>query len=66
MSQVINFEKGSKQRLRQVRWKRHEVVSIVFLFLILMALCLWLALREVSHYQYSGPPRTLQVTEAVP
>lgn len=65
MSRVINFDKGSKRRLRQVRWKRHEAVSAVLLFLILMALCVWLALREASHYHYSDPPKTPQVTEVV-
>jgi hypothetical protein len=65
VSRVINFDKGSKRRLRQIRWKHREVASIVLLFLILMALCLWLALGEASHYQHSDPCRTPQVTEAV-
>lgn len=64
MSRVINFDKGSKRRLRQVRWKRHEVASAILLFVILTVLCLWLALREAAHYHYSDPPRTHQVTEA--
>jgi hypothetical protein len=65
VSRVINFDKGSKRRLGQVRWKRHEIVSAILLFLILTVLCLWLALREASHYHYSDPPRTPQVTAAL-
>ncbi len=65
MSRVINFDKGSKRRLRQVRWKRYEAISAVLFFLILTALCVWLALREASHYHYSAPPKTPQVTEDV-
>jgi len=65
VSRVINFDKGSKRRLRQVRWKRHEIVSAILLVVVLTALCLWLALREASQYHYSDPPHTPQVTTAL-
>jgi hypothetical protein len=60
MSQVINLDKGSKRRIRQIRWKIHEIVSLVLLSLLIMALGVLLALWEVSHY--SAPPETPEVT----
>jgi hypothetical protein len=64
VARVINFDKGSKWRLRQVRWKRHEIVSAVLLFLILTVLCLWFALRESYHDHYSDPPKTPQAKQS--
>jgi hypothetical protein len=63
VARVINFDKGSKRRLRQVRWKRHEIVSAALLFLTLVALCLWFALREVYRDHSSDPPKTPQAGE---
>ena len=60
---IINFDKGSKRRLRQVRWKRHEIVSAVLLFLVLTVLCLWFALREAYHDHSSDLPKTPQARE---
>ncbi len=64
MARVINFDKGSKRRLRQVRWKRREIVSAVLLFLILMALCLWFALHEVYRDHYSDSLKTRQARQS--
>ena len=60
MSRVITFDKGSKRRMKQIRWKLREVIGAVFLSLIVLGLCALLALWEVSHY--SEAPKTPQVT----
>ncbi len=50
MSRVIIFDKGSKRRMRHIRWKLREVISLVALSLIVLALAILLAFWEVSHY----------------
>ena len=60
MSRVITLDKGSKRQMKQIRWKLREVISAVFLSLIVLGLCAWVALLEVSHY--SEAVRTPQVT----
>ena len=50
VSRVTTFPKSSKRRLKQIRWKLREVISLVALSLILLALGILLALWEVSHY----------------
>ena len=57
--QVISFDKGTKRSLEQIRWKPYEVISIVSLFVITIALGVWLALREVSNFYHA--PRTPEV-----
>ncbi len=59
MSRVITFDKGSKRRMKQIRWKFGEVISVVALSLIVLVLCFLLALWEVSHY--SEEPKTPHV-----
>ena len=60
MSRVITFDKGSKRQMKQIRWKLREVISAVFLSLIVLSLCAWAALLEVS--RYAEAVRTPQVT----
>lgn len=50
MSRVITFDKGSKRRMNQIRWKLREVISVFALTLIVLGLCVLLGLWEVSHY----------------
>jgi hypothetical protein len=45
---VINFDKGSKRRLRNIRWTRSEIVSVVLLSLITLVLCVSLGIWEAS------------------
>lgn len=59
MSRVITFPRSSKRRLRQIRWKRREVISIVALLLMLLGLSVLFALWAVSHY--SAEPKTPHV-----
>jgi hypothetical protein len=52
---VINFDRGSKRRLRQIRWTLRERTSVVLLFLILLALCILYVLWDLSHeHPFSG------------
>jgi len=60
MSRVITLDKGSKRQMKQIRWKLREVISAVFLSLIVLGLCAWAALLDVS--RYSEALRTPQVT----
>ena len=53
---VINFDKGSKRRLRQIRWKYFEVVSLGLLFLVMMVTIALALVWLVSHD--SGEPGT--------
>jgi len=59
MSRVISFDKGSKRRIRQIRWKIHEISSAALLSLIILLLGVLVAFWEVSHY--SGESRTPQI-----
>jgi uncharacterized membrane protein len=59
MSQVINFDKGSKRRIKQIRWKIREIISLIFLSLLIIILGVLLAFWEVSHY--SAAPKTPQL-----
>lgn len=47
MSRVITFDKGSKRRIRRVRWKLREVISIVSLSLLFLGLGTAVALWEI-------------------
>ena len=57
--QVVIFDKGSKRRMQNIRWKRHEILSVVSLFLITIVLGVWLALREAARYYH--PSRTPEI-----
>lgn len=58
MLRVISFDKGSKRRLRQVRWRPFEKVSAAVLLLILSILCVLVALCDLSGYSHqSDEPR---------
>jgi hypothetical protein len=60
MSRVITFDRGSKRRMQEIRWKLSEVVSADTLALVVLGLCVLLALWEESYY--SASPETDQVT----
>ena len=53
--QVINFDRGSKRRLRQIHWTLRERTNAALLFLLLVALGLLVEFWEVSHeHPFSG------------
>jgi len=49
MSRVINFDKGSKRRIQQIRWSRFEIFTAVLLCVIVLSLGLLFVLWEASH-----------------
>jgi len=48
---LITFDRGSKRRLRQIKWTRRERASVIFLFLFLLALCILYVRWDLSHEQ---------------
>ena len=58
--QVINFDKGSKQRMRQIRWKYAEILSLILLFLLAVAITTFGGLWLVSHDSDEPPTPHLQ------
>jgi hypothetical protein len=45
----ISVGKGSKRRVRLVRWKRSEKLSMVLLFLVVVIETLWVAWWLMRH-----------------
>jgi hypothetical protein len=45
----INVDKGSKRKVRLVRWKRSEKLSMVLLFLVVVIETLWVAWWLIRH-----------------
>lgn len=46
---VINFDRGSKRRMHQIRWRPLEIISLVLLTIITMTITLFAVLWEISH-----------------
>ena len=61
MSRVINFDKGSKGRIRRIRWTFAEKASAGVLLLILVALCILVALWDASRYPDSSHKPQLEL-----
>jgi hypothetical protein len=67
MSKVITFDKGSKRRIKEIRWKIHEVFSFVLLTIFVLVMSVFVALWEVHReHPYSEPTKVPQVREAQP
>ena len=49
MSWIIFQGKGSKRRVRQVRWKRSEIIKLILIAVAITAFSVWLALWVASH-----------------
>jgi hypothetical protein len=49
VAKIITFDRGSKQRIRQIRWTRLEIVSAILTTVIVTVLCLLALLWELSH-----------------
>ena len=58
--QVINFDKGSKRRMLQIRLKFAEVVSLILLILVTVAITTLGALWLVAHDSDEPPTPHLQ------
>jgi hypothetical protein len=59
--EVINFDKGSKKKLRTIRWKRGEIVSAAFLSIFLIAACVLVALWYASHDHDESQTPSLEI-----
>ena len=46
---VITLDRGSKRRLRQIRWTWRERTSLALLILFLLALCILYLHSDLSH-----------------
>ena len=46
---MINQDRGSKRRVRQVRWKHSEIVTAVLLFLVLAGEAIIVTLWLMGH-----------------
>jgi hypothetical protein len=49
VSRMINQNRGSKRRVRLIRWTRGEIVTAVLLFLVLAAEAIIVALWLMGH-----------------
>jgi hypothetical protein len=54
--QVINFDKGSKRRLREMRWKLSEIIIGVMMLLMMIATTV-LAVIWAEHLDPNEPDR---------
>jgi hypothetical protein len=61
MAKVIHFDKGSKRRLRLIRWTSLETTSAALLFALLVSLCVAAALWEAAHTQNPYGRAPLQI-----
>ena len=49
MSRAMYFDRGSKRRVQQIRWKAFEVVTAILFALGVTAFSVYIALWMVSH-----------------
>ena len=59
---VITFDRGSKRRIQEIRWKPIQILSAILLMFLAIALCIVLAFWEASHYLVQ--PKTPQFEPA--
>ncbi len=67
MRKVINFDKGSKRRLKQIRWKLFELFSLALLAVLVFAMSLLVMLWELDHgHPKQEPTKGHQIKSAEP
>ena len=67
MSKVITFDKGSKRRLGQIRWKLFEIFSLVLLAILVFAMSLLVMLWELRHvHPAREPSKVPQIRDTEP
>jgi hypothetical protein len=49
VSAKVNLDKGNKRRVRQIRWKRPEIVSVVLLLLVVVIETICIAWWLMTH-----------------
>jgi hypothetical protein len=67
MSKVITHDKGSKRRLKQIRWKLVEIFSLVLLAILGFAVSILVMLWQLNHeHPHSEPTKVPQIRDAEP
>lgn len=67
MSKVITFDKGSKRRLKQIRWKLIEIFTLALLAILLLAMSVSAMMWELRHEQpHREPSKGHQIRSAEP
>ncbi len=67
MAKVITFDKGSKRRLNEIRWRLAEIVSLALLSVLMIAAVAFAILWEMhQEHPYSEPTKDPQIREAEP
>ena len=67
MRKVITFDKGSKRRLRQIRWKLIEIFTLALLAIFIFATSLFVLMWELEHeHPHSEPTKVHQFRNAEP
>ena len=61
MSKVITFDKGSKRRLSQIRWKLTELFSLMLLAVLVFALSLLVMVWELQREHPDDLPKIPQI-----
>jgi hypothetical protein len=67
MPKVITFDKGSKRRLGQIRWKLFEIFSLALLAIFAFAMSLLVVLWELRHvHPHREPTKVPQMRNSEP
>ena len=67
MVKVITLDKGSKRRLKQIRWRAGEILSLALLSLLMIAAVALAILWEMHReHPLSEPTKNPQIREAEP
>lgn len=67
MPKVITFDKGSKRRLKQIRWKLVEMFSVALLAVFAFVVSLLVVVWELRHiHPHSEPTKGPLIKNAEP
>lgn len=67
MSKLITFDKGSKRRLKQVRWRMVEVFSLALLAILTIAIGIVALYWQLKNERHDFQPNKLpQIKESEP
>ena len=67
MPKVITFDRGSRRRLGQIRWKLFEIFSLMLLAILVFAMCLLVMLWELRHaHPHSEPSKVPEIKNTEP
>lgn len=67
MPKIITLDKGSKRRLKQIRWTAGDILSLALFSLLMFAACGLALVWELHHlHPLSEPTKDHQIREAEP